>query len=154
MKNTLLGTCLAGFLLVGCGGEDDPGDCTGHGCQQNGLDFESPEGGEIRLDHILLPDGGVLGRVHAHFISGQTPEAVPFGFVTTGCRPMLNDGWPQKQGDNRQYVDTGEITLTGAGQPLTLDLAPEDATTDPYGRDHDFGVTFIGDQNDLPVDRT
>lgn len=88
-------------LSVGCYDEGEKEDCVGLKCPTG---FQWPDGGEIRIWHIRLPDGTDIRRLFAYFIESQDPD-VPLPEPPIGrCAPDVAGA----QGENRKYIDVGE----------------------------------------------
>ena len=150
MRNALPVTVLTLFALpLGCGDDatktvdahvDAPADASGSG-SGSGVNFDSFEGGEVRLEYLQFPPGNATvdrTRATAFFFKG-TPVHYPFP-VVPGCTRYTAappDTWPIAQDPNRQYLDTGHVILTsangagygsgdptGSAAPIPLDIPP------------------------------
>ena len=131
-----LGVLLA-MTLSGCsaGGEE--------GCFEPSCAAQErwPEGGEVRLGHISLPDGSELRYVIAFFLDAQRPVAEE-PTALGGCFEE-----PVAEPAERRYRDVGEgVTYVMGDQELT---APryEDAR-DFIGRNH--GIVYLT-ETDVPT---
>lgn len=117
-------------LLVGCYQEGNKEDCVGLSCPAG---FYWPDGGEVRIAYIALPDGSELRFVTVFFIDEQKPEYME--------PPALGRCFeePSFDAEVRNYVDVGEsVTLTmGDFEIVAPRLLGED-TRDFIGRTHDI----------------
>jgi hypothetical protein len=152
------------FALPACGDDGGGGDpCANLGphdpvpaeCEQ--LGFNSPEGGEVRFEYMEWskdcgdnadqpcgPDGRTTAtRVVAYGMTNMEPQAYPMVTIG-GCTNLaVKTTWPLAQGANRQYADTGALTLTGG--PNTIDVPDADpANPDVLGRSHDKYQFYFG----------
>ena len=125
---TWLAVAVAGVaFLSGCAGDGEEG-CFEPSCAAQ---ERWPEGGEVRLTHISLPDGTELRFASAFFIDAQAPIAEELSaFGNCFEEPVVEPA-------NRRYLDVGEaVTFVMGDEELT---APR--VTD--GRD------FLGRQHDI-----
>lgn len=143
-------------LMVGCYDEGNKEDCVGLKCP-NG--FQWPEGGEVRIWTIRLPDGAVITRYFGFFIESQSPDdPLPLPLLGVCGREVTAD-----QGENAVYIDMGPsltFDLENGASVEVPRLLPDPAVTecmpgtacaagviDFYGRRHDVAYlleTFEG----------
>ncbi|HTE52384.1 MAG TPA: hypothetical protein VK698_16145 [Kofleriaceae bacterium] len=118
-------------LLSGCYDNGTKEDCVGLSCPP-GLFW--PDGGEVRIQYIKLPDGTDWRIITAFFIEAQTPERI--SPPTLGhCAPDPNFG----EATSRTYTDVGEsITVDMGDQTITAPKVTGDAAVDFIGRRHDL----------------
>src|SRR5690606_40304976 len=85
-------------------------------------------------------------RSVAHFKSTMTPELAPLPTPGACVNLYETGGWPLGQGTNSNYLDVGQVTISGvnaAGDPteIAVPLASEDNVMtfplDDLGRPHD-----------------
>lgn len=142
----LLGLALSS-LAVGCADEGTKEDCVGLKCPGG---FQWPEGGEVRIWTIRLPDGSLLTSYFAFFIESQSPD-VPLPEPAVGICDIDLTG---AQGENRQYIDVGESVSFELATGDTVEVprmmadpevdecmpgtACKDGVMDFYGRMHDI----------------
>lgn len=145
MRKVGLYLCLA-VLAAGCYDAGNKEDCVGLKCP-NG--FQWPEGGEIRVWTIRLPDGALITRYFGIFIEQQTPDVpLPEPILGVCDRDVTAD-----QGENTVYYDVGESISFELSTGETIEvprLLPDPSVTecmpgtacadgviDFYGRRHD-----------------
>lgn len=120
---------LAALLGVGCTPESgDRQDCVGFNCPAGLL---WPDGGEIRIQYIGLPDGSDLRFLVGFFVEEQDPEFLP--------PPVLGQCFVDSNyvPDSRVYKDIGEsIQVNMAGQTVTAPRVMGDQAIDFIGRRH------------------
>jgi hypothetical protein len=83
---------------TGCYDKGTREDCVGFSCPYG---LEWPDGGEVRIWYIRLPDGTAIRRLMGFF---HTSEESPPPFVIGECAPDPNVFQPAQ----RQYIDVGE----------------------------------------------
>ncbi|MBA3457786.1 MAG: hypothetical protein H0T42_32185 [Deltaproteobacteria bacterium] len=135
--------------------------------QEFTVDFESMEGGEVRLEYLQFPPGNVpqtRARGTAFFYKGPSvhyPLPVIPGCTTYQENPPTK--WPLAQAANRQYLDVGQVIITGG--PQQFNLAAGAVTTPPtkdfldraytgpwrFSSLNDMGRTFISDNTRYDV---
>lgn len=163
MRNTLLPILFSSVLITGCGdngGSETPmpdsggPPCGGHG--QPDCDFEwlKYNGGEIRLEIVQTPTGKQIITLYAFFISGQTPEKIPY--LTYGSQQngafspcsatstYSNSVNPGKEvNDTRVYVDVGE-TMTLSDGRVDIVMNRYENIPDKRGLVMDIGYAYQG----------
>ncbi len=102
MKNIIAWLSLAALpFAFGCSDEGETEECVGLQCPAG---FQWPDGGEVRIWSIRLPNGDVIQRFFAFFVDGAEPD-VPLPLPSLGvCAPDVNGA----QAANPEYVDVGE----------------------------------------------
>lgn len=85
-------------LSAGCYDEGSREDCVGFSCPY-GLQW--PDGGEVRMWYIRLPDGTAIRRLMGYF---HTADEGPPPFIIGECAPDPNVFQPAQ----REYIDVGE----------------------------------------------
>jgi uncharacterized protein YaiE (UPF0345 family) len=101
---------------------------------------DSPEGGEVRLEYVdLTPEAGLDERdtgtrVTAFFIRSMTPDHFPAPAAGRCVDLSADQSWPTAQAEDADYIDVGEVTISGG--PETLVVPEGTATADPLGRVH------------------
>ena len=125
---TWMGVAVAGVaLLSGCAGDGEEG-CFEPSCAAQA---RWPDGGEVRLTHISLPDGSELRFASAFFIDAQTPIAEEPAALG-GCFEE-----PVAEPAERRYLDVGEgVTFVMGDEELTAPRVTD--ATDFIGRQHDI----------------
>lgn len=116
--------------MVGCGdddggGSDDPdaapdeADATPDDpdAAPDEVTVFGPEGGEFRLEYIVIDDGTIITRVTAFGMkdagSGETPDRFPLPPIP-GCWDLTDDSiWPVAQSSDADYIDFGTVVVTG-----------------------------------------
>ena len=114
-----------------------------------------PYGGEVRVEHIRLPDGSDLRLLSAFFIAAQEPDVMPE--VPLGAC-VARSATPA-QAENREYADVGDSVtfhlgdgdvivprrVTDPDEPDCSDSRPcAEGVTDFDGRLHD--VAYLLEQ--------
>jgi hypothetical protein len=116
---SLLAIALAA-VSVGCGNEEDA--------------EPQPYGGEVRVVHLQLPDGGDIRFLWAYFIAEQEPDLAPADLAVGECGLDPST----IQGEGRQYIDVGETVTFHLGDGDFV--APRvEGLVDPLGRLHEVG---------------
>ncbi len=164
----LAGLLPFGVAATGCG-DDDPNP--GNPDAANGddadaapddpdaappfvADYDSAEGGEVRLEYLQWAPGAGPGgrttstRVTSFFMKSMTPDAFPavstMGF---GCFNVSGDTmWPTAQAADRVYINAGNVVITpttgGGGQMVVgTGSATPVVGTDALLRNHASGGT-------------
>jgi hypothetical protein len=119
----------------------------------SGVTLQSPEGGEVRFEYMEWPansgpvnNNTTATRVIAYFIKNQDPQWHPIPEIGQ-CNSFLNgaDMWPLHQSATREYVDVGNVVLSGGPSDLQVPLGGTDGVgTDPLGRMHDHFYFYFG----------
>lgn len=133
---------MAAAVPGGC--SDDVPPCEGAACH-GGIGFESPEGGEIRVEYVRTP-AAEFSRGIAFFKASQTPENTPFLVIKGAEEQVCNDltetpRWPTAPLEAANYLDIGELSITGGGRTITM--TKEKGYTDFLGRVHGVGYHFM-----------
>jgi hypothetical protein len=105
-------------------------DCVGLSCPP-GLFW--PDGGEVRIQYIQLPDGTDWRILTAFFIGEQDPERIE--------PPALGHCAPDQNfaASSRTYVDVGDsVTIDMGDQTITAPKVMGDMAVDFIGRRHDL----------------
>lgn len=137
------GVLVWGAVSLGVmGGCQEGPMCEGAACHPIG--FESPEGGEIRIEYVRTP-AAEFSRGVAFFKSAQTPESTPFLVIDEASKQVCNDltempRWPTAP-VKATYLDVGELSITGGGR--TIALTKETDYTDFLGRVHGVAYHFM-----------
>lgn len=131
---------LCAMLALGCSG-DEP--CEGVECHAVG--FDSPEGGEIRVEYVRTPTAE-FSRGVAFFKASQTPESAPFLAIGAASEGLCNDltltpRWPTAPHEAATYLDVGALSITGGGR--TFPLTKTENYTDFLGRVHGVAYHFM-----------
>jgi hypothetical protein len=131
---------LGALLALGCGDEEP---CEGAACHAVG--FDSPEGGEIRVEYVRTPTAE-FSRGIAFFKTSQTPESTPFLEIGAASASLCNDltqtpRWPTAPHDAATYLDVGALSVTGGGR--TIPLEKTENYTDFLGRVHGVAYHFM-----------
>jgi hypothetical protein len=116
MKMKILGIVgpLSVLLAAGCIDAGDREDCLGLSCPGG---FSWPEGGEIRVNYVDVPDGEDITQVMAFFVEDQTPEMEPLPPI--GSCFEWSGNFTELESRNRTYVDVGEsVTFNLGGNEL------------------------------------
>lgn len=131
MKTTL--SCLLlGFSLLaaGCYDNGTKTDCVGLSCP-SGLFW--PDGGEVRIQYIKLPDGTDWRIITAFFIGQQDPDAL--------APPALGRCAPEGYFDanSRTYIEAGDsLTVNMGDREIVAPRVTGEDAVDFIGRVHDF----------------
>ena len=141
-----LALCLALALLplsIGCVDKGDKEDCIGLNCPTG---FQWPDGGEVRLWYIGLPDGSELRRFITYFQTGPN-DLLPEPGVGL-CAPDITGA----QIAGREYIDAGEsVTYSLNGEQIVVDRLTaqgDEQVEDFFERFHD--IVYMA-QLDTPV---
>jgi hypothetical protein len=115
----------------------DREECVGFSCLGG---FNWPDGGEIRIQYFLLPDGTEWTRMTVFFLTHSEPEINPL--LPLGHCGQIDPTKPPIQGANREYVDVGDTVIVDLGDmQVTLDKIQRDdgmEVEDYIGRKHPF----------------
>lgn len=122
--------------LVGCFDAGSEDDCLGPTCPWG---FDKPNGGEVRLEYIRLPNNVQMSRATAFFIKEQTPDNLPVPIAGTCVDFRDTDYFPLNQAENREYIDVGSSVTIRGPEGVTYNLArQEPGTNDFIQRTHDI----------------
>ena len=130
-------------LSAGCYDEGNKEDCVGFSCPY-GLQW--PDGGEVRIWYIRLPDGNVIRRLIGYF---HTAEEAPAQFTVGGCAPDTTGIQPPA----REYIDVGDsITFQLGDTDIEVPrVTPSEGmpVVDPYFRQHE--IAYLLDTPPGPI---
>jgi hypothetical protein len=121
------------ILVAGCFDQGEKEDCVGLSCPA-GLFW--PDGGEVRIQYIALPDGSDLRLFVSYFVKDQTPEFVE--------PPLLGQCFDELWyvPPDREYIDVGEdVTVKMGDEEITLPRATGDQAVDFLSRHHQVAYT-------------
>ncbi len=158
------------LIFAGCGGDKTNDDsmvqCGGHGqpaCAGE-IAFTDPDGGQVRIENLMLPDGTVNPLAHAHFIETtgtnetfiplpgctdvRAAKYFPFGSDMLGAaessyvvpgRVLRDAGDTVELRDSKGSVMMSKVLDRGwiSGSAFSIQYLPANSDQDPYG----FGAT-------------
>jgi hypothetical protein len=130
-------------LSAGCYDEGTAEDCVGFSCPYG---MQWPDGGEVRIWYIRLPDGNVIRRLIAYFHTAEDP---PPAFTVGGCAPDTTGIQPAA----REYIDVGDSVTFRLGdtdiEVPKVTPTPEMPVLDPYFRQHE--IAYLLDTPPAPI---
>lgn len=108
--------------------------------------YDADEGGEVRVEYIKFPSGGVGTRTTA-FVFKNPGSTKYFDYLNlNGCTDMTpKDKWPMATNPigEREYYDVGPyIVISGGPDPLEVPKNPNMAN-DPFARTHPAGEWYF-----------
>jgi hypothetical protein len=112
-------------------------------------DYSWDEGGEVRIEYqeILTSTGtNYRARATSFFWKSKDLPRYPF-FDIPGCTKMdMDDHFPLAMGTTHEYLDVGDVTVSGGTMPLTIPLGPNPGV-DGLFRPHDGTWHFFVGNN-------
>jgi hypothetical protein len=159
-------SCVSLPLLASCGDDSSATIDAGTDAPPK-VNFQSYEGGEVRLEYLKFPPGNNpadRARATAFFYKG--PKATyPLPDIP-GCTkygPNEPARWPLAQAADREYLDVGEVIISGGPTPLSI-AAGNVPGSDFLDREYtgpwrfsslnDMGRTYISDNTVYDVTLT
>lgn len=128
---------------AGCYDEGTKEDCVGFSCPYG---QQWPNGGEIRIWYIRLPDGTAIRRLIAYFHTASEP---PEQFLVGACAPDTTGIQPE----GREYIDVGDSVTFQLGDTNieVPKVTPSEGMpiVDPYFRQHE--IAYLLDTPPGPV---
>lgn len=99
--------------------------------------YDADEGGEVRVEYIIFPNGNIGTRSTAFFLKNPGTTKYFEYLNLNGCTDLtMYDKWPMAQNADRTYFDAGpSIAITGG--PNTLNIPKRTVEgRDPFFRLH------------------
>lgn len=156
MRPTILAFSLLGSaqLMIGCG---DSSSTSPDAARDAAIDAPAPffkgfmadEGGEVKLEYMLFPNGNIGGRVQRFVLKNS--GAVPYHpLPTLNACTNVDKGqgkFPTAQNADRVYADPGLVLISNpTGATPTMTLVPNTAAGgDSVGRMHPAGMYTVAD---------
>jgi hypothetical protein len=100
--------------------------------------FDADEGGEVRMEYIKFPNGGIGARTTAFFFKDVGTTKYHDFLSLNGCTDMSAlDKWPMAMNPigERDYYDVGRVILSGGTNAYEIPRRTVQAR-DPFFREH------------------